>query len=72
MISTPEEYEATQEWIATFERDLKRLSEKNDDEDPRVHKIRIDACASFLESLRREAAEYEAANQPELAGAGQR
>lgn len=72
MISTPEQYEATQEWVATFEENIKRLSAKDDGEDPRVRKLQMDAYASMIESLREELTEYEAAQHLDRVGTGQK
>jgi hypothetical protein len=66
MISTPEQYKATQEWVAIFEGNLQRLSAKADAEDPRVLKMEMDACASMIESLREELTEYEAEHHLDL------
>jgi hypothetical protein len=69
MISTPEQYKATQEWVAAFEGNLQRLAAKDDGgEDPRVRKIQMDAYASFIGTLRDELTEYEA-RHPERAAA---
>jgi len=68
MISTSEQYEATQEWVAIFEKKLRRLAAKDDEVDPRVQKLEMDSYASMIESLRRELAEYEAQCQPNLVG----
>jgi hypothetical protein len=72
MISTLEQYEATQEWVATFERKLERLASRDDGEDPRVRKLEMDAYASMIESLRLELTEYEAQHHPSLVGADQK
>jgi len=72
MISTPEQYEATKEWIATFEKKLERLAAKDDGEDPRVRKLEMDGYASFIESLRLELTENEAQNHLNLNGSNQR
>ncbi|PZR98658.1 MAG: hypothetical protein DLM69_08405 [Candidatus Chloroheliales bacterium] len=69
MISTPEQYQATQEWVAKFESNLKRLSAKDAGEDPRVRKLEMDGYASFIESLREELTEYEAVHHLNLVGA---
>jgi len=47
VISTPEQYAATREWVATFEANLKRLAAKGDGEDPRVRKLEMDGYASL-------------------------
>ncbi len=72
MISTPEQYEATQELVADFEANLKRLTAKDDGEDPRVRKLEMDACALMIESLRRELTEYEAEHHLDIALAAQK
>ncbi|PZR95107.1 MAG: hypothetical protein DLM69_11925 [Candidatus Chloroheliales bacterium] len=72
MISTPEQYEATKEWIATFEKKLARLAAKDDEEDPRVRKLEMDGYASFVESLRLELTEYKAQNHLNLNGSTQK
>ncbi len=72
MISTPDQYDYTRELITAFEEKLDWLDKNHLDEDPRVRKLERDGYASFVESLRLELAEYEAAHQPELAGAEQR
>ncbi len=65
MISTPEQYAATQEWVTAFEANIKRIAAKDDGEDPRVRKLEMDGYASFVETMRGELAEYEACH-PEL------
>ncbi len=72
MISTTEQYQITQEWVAKFESNLRRLSAKDDGEDPRVRKLEMDACALMIESLREELTEYETEHHLDLAGAEQK
>lgn len=72
MISTPEQYDYTKELIAAFEEKINWLATNRQGEDPLVRKIEIDAYAAFIERLRCEVTEYEAAHQPDLAGAEQR
>ncbi len=72
MISTPEQYEATKEWIAKFEKKLAYLATKEGKEDPLALKIEMDSYVAFIGDLKCEVTEYEAAHQPELAGAEQR
>ncbi len=72
MISTTEQYQITQEWVTKFENNLRRLSEKEEGEDPRVRKLEIDACASMIESLREELTEYEAEHHLDFALAEQK
>lgn len=72
MISTPEQYNHTKELIAAFEEKINWLATNRQGEDPLVRKIEMDGYASFTESLRREATEYETKHHLDLVGVEQR